>query len=136
MKREEENIIALRAIDQAETYIVMTNMTVAAPDAIAIKRRLRELGVLHAHVFGREFLTRVIRASATLRALVPRVYGLGDLSTILDERKAEQTRALLGHMLPTLRVYVRLHPIGRPFAVSANTELSFCSAIRPLASLR
>ncbi len=110
LKQEEENIIDLKAIGQAETYMLMTNMTVAAPDAIAIKRRLRELGVLHAHVFGREFLTRVIRASATLRALVPRVYGLGDLSTILDERKAEQTSALLGHMLPTLQVYVPTTP--------------------------
>jgi hypothetical protein len=108
--QEEDNIFALRSIGEAETYILMTNMMVAAPTAVAIKRRLRELGVIHAHVFGREFLTRVIRASAKLRALVPRVYGLGDLSSIIDERKAQQTRALLGHMLPTLQVYVPTKP--------------------------
>lgn len=41
---------------------------------------------------------------------MPRVYGLGDLSTILDERKASQTRYLLGHLEDTLRVYVPTNP--------------------------
>lgn len=57
-------------------------------------------------MLGREWLTQQIRGSARLRALVPRVYGLGDLSTILDERCAQQTQALLGHLRPSLRVYV------------------------------
>jgi antitoxin component HigA of HigAB toxin-antitoxin module/energy-coupling factor transporter ATP-binding protein EcfA2 len=110
LTKEENNIVALRSGGEAETYVLMTNMSLAGTAAVAIKRRLRELGVLQAHVFGREFLTRVIRSSAKHRALVPRIYGLGDLSIILDERRAEQTRALLGHMLPTLQVYVPTRP--------------------------
>lgn len=107
---EEESIATLVADGLADTYIFMTNMGVDAPVAVAVKRRLRELGVVSPHVFGKEFLTRVIRTSSRLRALVPRIYGLGDLSTILDERQAEQTKALLGHMVPTLAVYVPTAP--------------------------
>jgi hypothetical protein len=110
LQPEEAHVVALKTEGQADTYVLMTSMSVDAPVAVAIKGRLRELGVLHPHVFGREFLTRVIRTSARLRALVPRVYGLGDLSLILDERQAEQTKALLGHMLPTLKVYVPTQP--------------------------
>jgi energy-coupling factor transporter ATP-binding protein EcfA2 len=110
LRAEETHITSLVAAGQADTYVLMTNMSIDAPIGAAIKQRLRELGVLKPHVYGREFLTRVIRASSRLRALVPRVYGLGDLSTILDERQAEQTKALLGHMLPTLTVYVPTNP--------------------------
>jgi hypothetical protein len=120
LRPEEAHVVALKTEGHAETYALMTNMSVDAPVAVAIKGRLRELGVLHPHVFGREFLTQVIRASARLRALVPRVYGLGDLSLILDERRAEQTKALLGHMLPTLKVYVPTNPHLR--AVRALAE--------------
>lgn len=88
----------------------MTNMSVDAGTAAALKSKLRSLGVRHPHVFGREFLILCIRASARLRALVPRVYGLGDLSLILDERHARQTKALLSRMLPTLQVYVPTTP--------------------------
>jgi hypothetical protein len=87
LAKEVENVISLKANGQADTYILMTSMSVSAPTAMQIKSELRALGVLHPHVFGKEFLVRVIRASTRLRALVPRIYGLGDLSIILDERK-------------------------------------------------
>ncbi|MFH0303464.1 restriction endonuclease, partial [Bradyrhizobium sp. 31Argb] len=106
LKKEIEHVIELKANGHADTYVLMTSMSVSAPTAMHIKSELRTLGVLHPHVFGKEFLVRVIRASTRLRALVPRIYGLGDLSMILDERKAAQTKALLGHILPTLKSYV------------------------------
>lgn len=106
LTREETSISDLLREGQADTYVLMTNMGVDAPVAVAVRNRLRELGVKKPHVFGAEFLTRVIRRSPRLRALVPRVYGLGDLSIILDERRAMQTRTLLGHLVETLRVYV------------------------------
>jgi hypothetical protein len=78
---------------QAHTYIFMTSMSVDAPVATTIRKRLCELGVRKPHVLGNQYLIRSIRTSARLRALVPQVYGLGDLSTILDQRLIEQTRA-------------------------------------------
>lgn len=95
-------------VDQgrAHTYYFLTSMGVDAPIAAKIRDQLHELGVQEPHVEGREWITAQIKSSSRLRALVPRVYGLGDLSSIVDERSAAQTRALLYHLLPGLRVYV------------------------------
>lgn len=91
---------------QADTYAFMTNMSVDAPVAVAMRSKLRTLGVRKPHILGRQYIVRVIRSSARLRALVPQVYGLGDLTSILDERISEQSRALLDGWIPKLRTYV------------------------------
>ena len=96
----------LVATSQADTYILITSMSVDAPVARQIRNTLRDHGVRKPHVLGREWLTRAIRSSARLRALVPQVYGLGDLTTILDERLVQRTRALLEQWIPKLRLYV------------------------------
>ncbi|MER2635266.1 MAG: hypothetical protein ABTQ30_15580 [Rhizobiaceae bacterium] len=90
----------------ADTYAFMTNMTVDAPVAAEIRVRLRSLGVRKPHILGRQYIIRTIRSSARLRALVPQVYGLGDLTAIIDERLTEQSRALLDSWIPKLRTYV------------------------------
>lgn len=91
---------------QADTYVFMTNMSVDAPVAAAMRTRLRILGVRKPHILGRQYIVRVIRSKARLRALVPQVYGLGDLTSIVDERLSEQSRALLDSWIPKLRTYV------------------------------
>lgn len=91
---------------QADTYAFMTNMSVDAPVAAAMRAKLRSLGVRKPHILGRQYIVRVIRSSARLRALVPQVYGLGDLTSIIDERLSEQSRALLDSWIPKLRTYV------------------------------
>ncbi|MGY3229384.1 energy-coupling factor transporter ATP-binding protein EcfA2 [Luteibacter sp. HA06] len=103
---ELDSVRELAASGKADTYIFITSMGVDASVATAIRGKLLEAGVRRPHVLGREWLTAKIRASARLRALVPRVYGLGDLASILDERAASQTRSLLGHLLPSLKIYV------------------------------
>lgn len=103
---ELDNVRALVAEGRAHTYYFLTSMSIDAPVAAQIRTKLQELGVSEPHVLGREWIISEIKSSARLRALVPRVYGLGDLSTIVDERSAAQTRALLGHLIPSLRVYV------------------------------
>ena len=103
---ELDTVRELVAAGRAEKYYFITSQGVDAPVAAKVRNKLVEAGVSEPHVLGREWLTQQIRSSARLRALVPRVYGLGDLSTILDERCAHQTQALLGHLQPGLRVYV------------------------------
>jgi hypothetical protein len=100
------NVEELVKSGQAETYAFMTNMSVDAPVAAAMRAKLRELGVRKPHILGRQYIVRVIRSSARLRALVPQVYGLGDLTSIVDERLSEQSRALLDSWIPKLRTYV------------------------------
>ncbi|WP_281823579.1 hypothetical protein [Sphingobium sp. BS19] len=103
---EIENVEELVKAGLADTYAFMTNMSVDAPVAAAMRARLRALGVRKPHILGRQFIVRVIRSSARLRALVPQVYGLGDLTSIVDERLSEQSRALLDSWVPKLRTYV------------------------------
>lgn len=107
---------------QADTYIFISNMGIDAPIAVKMRKKLEDLGVKHAHIWGKEKLVSVIRSSAQLRALVPQVYGLGDLSTIIDERAVEQTREMLGHWLPKLQSYVATAPHNK--AVRALKEHS------------
>jgi hypothetical protein len=105
--------------EQADTYIFVSNMGVDAPIAKKMRDKLADLGVNHPYIWGKEKLVSIIRSSARLRALVPQVYGLGDLSTIIDERSVEQTRAMLGHWLtrPSGRVWMCGH--------SQSVRLSF-----------
>ncbi|WP_420967327.1 hypothetical protein [Bradyrhizobium sp. B120] len=103
---EIENVEELVKAGQADTYAFMTNMSIDAPVAAAMRARLRALGVRKPHILGRQYIVRVIRSSARLRALVPQVYGLGDLTSIVDERLSEQSRALLDSWIPKLRTYV------------------------------
>lgn len=103
---EIENVQELVKAGLADTYAFMTNMSVDAPVAAAMRARLRALDVRKPHILGRQYIVRVIRSSARLRALVPQVYGLGDLTSIVDERLSEQSRALLDSWVPKLRTYV------------------------------
>ena len=103
---ELESVKKLVSEGRASTYYFITSMGVDAPIAAGIGQKLHSIGVEKPEVLGREWLTANIKSSARLRALVPRVYGLGDLSAIIDERSVAQTRALLGHLIPSLKVYV------------------------------
>lgn len=106
LSSELKSIKKLVKENNAHEYYFMTNMGVDAPIAKKIRAKLMKLGVVRPHVKGREWITQKIKESARLRALVPRVYGLGDLSTILDERRAQQTETLLRHLMPSLKLYV------------------------------
>lgn len=103
---EIENVEELVKAGLADTYVFMTNMSIDAPVAAKMRARLRALGVRKPHILGSQYIVRIIRNSARLRALVPQVYGLGDLTSILDERLSEQSRALLDSWVPKLRTYV------------------------------
>ncbi|MBR7654596.1 hypothetical protein KCX83_20040 [Brucella oryzae] len=103
---EIDHVEELVKAGQADTYVFMTNMSVDAPVAATMRAKLRALGVRKPHILGRQYIVRVIRSSAKLRALVPQVYGLGDLTSIVDERLSEQSRALLDSWIPKLRTYV------------------------------
>src|SRR5690606_19298742 len=60
-----------------------------------IEQLFKEAGAKHVLLFGSTWITQQIRENKRLRMLVPRLYGLGDLSQILDERAYAQARAVL-----------------------------------------
>lgn len=120
---EIEHVKQLVADGQADTYIFISNLSVDAPVAVEIRNRLRSLGVRKPHILGRQYVVRAIRSSARLRAMVPQVYGLGDLTAILDERMSQQSRALLEHWIPKLKNYVPTR--AHREAVKAITDYGF-----------
>ena len=78
-----------------DVYILMTNAGVSAKQEAQIKAALSGAGVKDVLVCGATWIEDQIRENTRLRMLVPRVYGLGDLSQILDQRAYAQARAVL-----------------------------------------
>lgn len=117
------NVQSLVAKQMAHVYYFITNMGVDAGVARQIREQLLAHGVAEPHVVGKDWVIGKIRASPRLRAMVPRVYGLGDLSTILDERCAAQTLALLNDHRKALNVYVPTAPHRAAVDILAQHKL-------------
>jgi energy-coupling factor transporter ATP-binding protein EcfA2 len=120
---ELEHVQQLVANKMASIYYFVTSMGVDAYVARQIREQLFSLGVVQPHVVGKEWLLLKIRNSPRLRALVPRVYGLGDLSVITDERCAAQTLALLGNLRKSLSSYVPTGPHRRAVDILEQHKL-------------
>ena len=88
----------LVADGRCNTYILMTNAGVSAPTELRLRQELMARGVQSALVFGSTWMNQTIAESSRLRRLVPRLYGLGDLTQILDARAYGQARAVLDAM--------------------------------------
>ncbi|MBU0507500.1 hypothetical protein KKH27_01505, partial [bacterium] len=86
-----------RLVEQSlcDSYVLMTNAGVSGSRAEDIETLLRRAGVKQVVFLGSTWISQQIRENKRLRMLVPRVYGLGDLSQILDERAYAQARAIL-----------------------------------------
>ena len=78
-----------------DVYVLMTNAGVSAKQEAQIKSELIGAGAKHVLIYGTTWIVDQIKENTRLRMLVPRVYGLGDLSQILDERAYAQARAIL-----------------------------------------
>lgn len=79
-------------------YVLITNAGLSGTQAERIEARYKSSGVKHVLLLGSTWMHDQIKENKKLRMLVPRVYGLGDLSQILDERAYSQARALLDSM--------------------------------------
>jgi len=105
--RNELRKIAIHAAEgRCDRYVLMTNAAVTGDAAATIEGEFRAVGVHHTVVQGYEAICEMLTANASLRALVPRLYGLGDLTEILDERSYQQAQAILAAMHDDLAVLV------------------------------
>lgn len=91
----------------ADHYLLFTNAHLKG----VVEEQLRAAflgipGIKNFQAYGGERISLMIRQSPKLRMLVPRVYGLGDLSQILDERSYAQAQELLSTMGDDLRKFV------------------------------
>jgi Novel STAND NTPase 3/Restriction endonuclease len=81
-----------------DAYILLTNAGITGAEAEKIEAAYKAVGVESVLLYGSTWICQQIRESKRLRMLVPRVYGLGDLSQILDHRAYRQARALLASL--------------------------------------
>ena len=83
----------------SDNYILFTNSKLTGENEERIREAFENIpGVKRVKCYGREWITQIIRESSRLRMLVPRVYGLGDLSQILDERAYCQAQEILSSL--------------------------------------
>src|SRR2546426_10178643 len=99
------NRLASRGL--AENYILFTNARLTGVNEEEIKEAFEGIpGINRFAAFGGDRISQFIRESPRLRMLVPRVYGLGDLSQILDERAYAQAQELLSALGDDLPKFV------------------------------
>lgn len=81
-----------------ESYVLLTNLNVSGAAHEKLNETFCAVGVKQFRCFGADWINQQIRERKRLRMLVPRIYGLGDLSQILDGRALGQAQALLDSM--------------------------------------
>ncbi|MFJ7809479.1 hypothetical protein ACIQYQ_01480 [Pseudomonas asiatica] len=85
----------LVAEGQCDVYVLMTNGDWTGESHRKIESAFENVGVKHVLLLGSTWICDKIQLNSNLRMTVPRLYGLGDLSQIVDDRKYKQTKALL-----------------------------------------
>ncbi len=103
----------LVAEGRCDVYVLMTNARVTGRSESTIREALASRGVQQTMVLGASWFNHTIRESSRLRMLVPRLYGIGDLTQILDERAYRQAAAVLDTMRMDLAKLVRTETYER-----------------------
>ena len=107
LKDELEKARRLAGKGLSDNYILFTNSKLTGENEERIREAFENIpGVKRVKCYGRERITQIIRESSRLRMLVPRVYGLGDLSQILDERAYRQAQEILSSLGDDLRKFI------------------------------
>ena len=90
-----------------DNYILFTNARLTGRSEQKIREAFLGIeGIQNFAAFGSDRIVSFIRESPRLRMLVPRVYGLGDLSQILDERAYAQAQEILSALGDDLGKFV------------------------------
>ena len=104
---EQKKAARLAARGLADNYFLFTNMQLTGREDEDIRAAFEALpGLTHCRVYGVEQISQFIRESPRLRMLVPRVYGLGDLSQILDQRAYDQAQEILSSLGDDMNKFV------------------------------
>lgn len=95
---EVKKVKKLVAKGLCDSYVLMTNAGLSGTRGEDLEVVFWKAGVQHVVILGSTWIAQQIRDKTQLRMLVPRVYGLGDLSKILDDRAYKQARVILESM--------------------------------------
>nr|WP_319566574.1 hypothetical protein [uncultured Rhodoferax sp.] len=104
---ELEKAKRLAARGLSDNYFLFTNARLTGAVDERVQDAFRAIpGIKQFATYGADRISGFIRESPRLRMLVPRVYGLGDLSQILDERAYAQALELLSALGDDLGKFV------------------------------
>jgi len=90
----------------ADDYIILTNHPITGESELRIREAFQSNGVGRCRVFHRDWILARIRESPKLRMMVPRLYGLIDLTSLLDDRAYRQSQLILSEMGDNLQKFV------------------------------
>ena len=76
----------LAKLGRCDVYLLMTNARMTARTEEILDQQLRDRGISQSRILTSTWINETIKKSRRLRMLVPRLYGLGDLTQILDGR--------------------------------------------------
>ena len=121
-----DEIAKIRRLNErslCDAYLLLTNLRVTGQTEAWLTSQVRAVGVQRSLVLDGRWISQQISKHADLRRYVPRVYGLGDLGQILDDRRLRQARALLARLEGDLATFVPTHAYRR--AADAVAERGF-----------
>lgn len=103
--------LARLAKEAAVHYVLMTNRRVTAQTESLIRTEVEQYcNGGKCIVLGETWIEDTVDAHPRLLRLVPRLYGIGDLSQILSFTLQQQTAAVLEDLTPSLRTFVPTEP--------------------------
>jgi hypothetical protein len=104
---EQKKAARLASRGLADNYFLFTNMQLTGVADEEIRTAFEALpGLNRCRIYGVEQISHFIRESPRLRMLVPRVYGLGDLGQILDQRAYDQAQEILSSLGDDMNKFV------------------------------
>jgi len=96
----------LAADGLADDYVILSNAGVSGHADAEICAAFEAMGVKKCRVFGGTWIVQQLTENPKLRMLVPRVYGIGDLSHIITGHGYKQAKAILDSMGSDLSCFV------------------------------
>jgi hypothetical protein len=106
LKKELPKAAELAAKGLADDYVILTNAGVSGDGDAQICAAFEAVGVKKCRTFGGSWIVQQLTENARLRMLVPRVYGIGDLSHIITGHGYKQAKAILDAMGSDLSCFV------------------------------
>lgn len=107
LKNELPKAKKLAAEGLAEDYVILTNAGVSGEADKEICAAFEATGIKQCQVFGGSWIEQQLNESVRLRMLVPRIYGIGDLSHIVTGHAYKQAQAILNNMGSDLSCFVQ-----------------------------
>ena len=106
IQEELVKIERLAAAGLADNYIFVTNLILSAEIEEKAKSAFVAAGAGKAIIYGSRWTNAQISEKPRLRRLVPRLYGLGDLTQIMTHQAYRQARETLEYLAPDLDCFV------------------------------